>query len=128
MPMGPSLLMVMTLELMFLFVLLRTGAQQLLIVLRLQMRTAILYTCIYMYIHTVWQDSCVCVRVCARTLCVGISRFVFCPLFSSLVLLSVHCIVLPLLSKQHTHTYTHNALERRSHHFSSVKTHSPLLR
>ena len=116
--MGPSLLMVMTLELMFLFVLLRTGAQQLLIVLRLQMRTAILYT------YSMARSVC----VCAHVMCVGISRFVFCPLFSSLVLLSVHCIVLPLLSKQHTHTYTHNALERRSHHFSSVKTHSPLLR
>ena len=124
--MGPSLLMVMTLELMFLFVLLRTGAQQLLIVLRLQMRTAILYTCIYIqYGKTL---VCVCACVCTHVMCVGISRFVFCPLFSSLVLLSVHCIVLPLLSKQHTHTYTHNALERRSHHFSSVKTHSPLLR
>ena len=120
--MGPSLLMVMTLELMFLFVLLRTGAQQLLIVLRLQMRTAILYTCIYIQ----YGKTLVC--VCTHVMCVGISRFVFCPLFSSLVLLSVHCIVLPLLSKQHTHTYTHNALERRSHHFSSVKTHSPLLR
>ena len=66
MPMGPSLLMVMTLELMFLFVLLRTGAQQLLIVLRLQMRTAILYTCIYIQ----YGKTLVCVRVCARTLCV----------------------------------------------------------
>ena len=63
MPMGPS---VMTLELMFLFVLLRTGAQQLLIVLRLQMRTAILYTCIYIQ----YGKTRVCVRVCARTLCV----------------------------------------------------------
>ena len=67
MPMGPSLLMVMTLELMFLFVLLRTGAQQLLIVLRLQMRTAILYTCIYIqYGKTL---VCVCVCVHARYVC-----------------------------------------------------------
>ena len=121
--MGPSLLMVMTLELMFLFVLLRTGAQQLLIVLRLQM----LYY-IHVYTYSMARLLCVCACVCTHVMCVGISRFVFCPLFSSLVLLSVHCIVLPLLSKQHTHTYTHNALERRSHHFSSVKTHSPLLR
>ena len=32
-------------------------------------------------------------------MCVGIITFVLCPLFSSLVLLSVHCIVLSLLSK-----------------------------
>ena len=62
------------------------------------MRTAILCTCIYILYGKTLVCVCVlCVR--ARYLC-WLSRFVFCPLFSSLVLL--YSIATP--SKN---TYTH---------------------
>ena len=72
---------------------------------------------------------CVCVCVCAHVVCVcvcvGICTFVFCVCVCVCARPCCVCVgILPLLSKQHAHTNTHNALERRYHQFSSEKTHS----
>ena len=90
---------------MFLFVS-PTGAQQLLIVLRLQMRTAILLcTCIYIQYGKKCVCVCVCVCVCAHVMCVGISRFVLSSLhlYCSLFTVIVYSIATPIKTT-HIHT------------------------